>query len=53
MRIPVESRTAQVNAEALIHRLICKFGPPKYLILDKDSVHLIHSLHHKFLIKNN
>ncbi len=37
MAIPIVERKAQIIAEALIHRLITIFGPPRTLIVDKDQ----------------
>ena len=37
MAIPLTDRKAQPIAEALIHRVISIFGPPKLLIVDQDA----------------
>ena len=37
MAIPLQERNAQAIAEALIHRVISIFGPPKLLIVDQDK----------------
>ena len=37
LAIPLKQRTAQVVAEALLHRLICIFGLPRLLIVDQDK----------------
>ena len=35
--ISIKTRVVQIVAEAMINKPICIFGPPKLLMLDKDS----------------